>query len=57
MDILICPFCLTIFIYTEYPGAECPSCEIGDLEDFYEYQERKEEIDDRNNEDTISASS
>jgi hypothetical protein len=43
--ITICPFCLTIFLYTEETDDECPNCEIGTLEDLDDYRERTMGID------------
>ena len=45
MNELICPFCLTIFLYTNNPGDDCPDCGIGVLEDLWEYYQRIAELD------------
>lgn len=42
-EITICPFCLTIFLYTEEIGEECPNCHIGTLENIDDYTERTSE--------------
>lgn len=42
-DITICPFCLTIYLYTEEVGDECPTCEIGILESLDEHTLRTSE--------------
>ena len=52
MDVTICPFCLTMFLYSQHVGAECPSCEIGIIENFEEYTARTAEMRDQDERDT-----
>jgi len=40
MEVLICPFCDSIFLQEYDAGDECPECELGVLISFDEYLER-----------------
>ena len=47
----VCPFCLTIFMFGQAEGCECPDCEIGTLENYYEYLEKIEKLEKENDAD------
>jgi len=57
-NFLICPFCLTIFVYGNLEEEECPECGVGDLESlefyllkvnssFMEYISKERNIDEQ----------
>jgi hypothetical protein len=54
-DITICPFCLTVFLYTMGIGEECTECEVGILEEIDEYNRRIEESNGRENDIAITS--
>ena len=38
--VLVCPFCLTIFMSDVDENDQCPNCEVGELIDYEEYKLR-----------------
>ena len=39
-QIVVCPFCLSIFMSEVDPGDQCPDCEVGELLEYDEYKLR-----------------
>lgn len=44
VEITICPFCLTIFLYENCSGDECSECHVGIVENIDEYNARIKEL-------------
>lgn len=55
--VTICPFCMTLFLFTEIPSEECPECHIGILEDINDYYERVSDSDNEQREDSSGIAS
>jgi hypothetical protein len=39
-NIVVCPFCLSMYLRDYEAGDPCPDCEIGEFMDYDEYKER-----------------